>query len=1224
MVGGYGPVFKSTGKKLDVLTHNAIEEGYLPKDGTEAQLRDLIRRAVSGEKISPVYAEGVAEQLAEQSFAEHLAQQEEASQDEDYDPFLSLNELGYEIEDASSAGRSDITVALQNEVDALLFQAEDVGIDVDQIKADAATETEKGSQDDYLSATKQKLQTAISSRTTDSNGGSIAQDGSEGRGQTTIATSNRDSSQGDDRQAQSAEQGSEEGLTSYAPEDVKAEEARLEQIAKDKAKAEQATTILDAANITGKERIDVLKDVKQGAITPDELKAAYPAKDGKDSAAFATKKSKSSLPPIAQSVIDALINRISGVRKVASDARITVVTSPSELPVKILEQAKLEGIPEDEIHGVLYKGVAYIVRQNLKTKQDVEEVLLHEVLGHGGINALLGDAKNSVLSEAFARSGGIVGLRKVAMRLGVLKELNTRIPSGILTPRQQIDVVDEMLALAQGKSSKLQQAALEWWNTVRNHIIDALNTMGFTDTASKLDRFDASEAAVFLREMREAVLDGGDISGHGVAFMTKVGTESQAFKRWSNDAPVVQSEQAESYDFKTGEKVVVEAYHGTGRGDRVGTVFQRKRATSGPMAFFTSSPALASSYAIGKADTSRGLEDNPYESWFKFKVPGQRTPVSIDRAWYALTQEQRATVRERMPDIRQDDEGNVIYEKDGGDIGSYEWNLQQTQKGYDRGGNPLKAAVETWLNSGAVYGNEQDFMKVLKLAGFPVQYVEFDHPHETFPFVYKAIIAMNKPLVTNDIPSEVVAALDVAAKKDRSRAQAGGVDTWDKNTRTLKDWVSAFHEKEVNDPTYAWTSIPDKVTEVLKSLGYDGVIDRSGKGGGNEHPVYIPFSETQVKSEWNKGKFDSAKKDIFKSKTAESPKTPISQVRAAISKAYGNLLSQLEKRKLVIVTQTQEEAIEAAAQARSDKTGESVDSIKESLMASVNNSAAMRLWIGSRTVNDFLIPETAEYEGSTTGDLAYVPENNKVPSGPLRVTEGVAPESHRGRGIRHMAENALAQPSRKPDPITGDLAEDLMRQTVSVMRGVSHVHNDGSGFIFVNRSLKKAVVAQWRGNHYTVISVRPFQGDSISLWGNPEWIGRLTFPIHKPLADSSSEQITRANEPNPSRSGQEVNSEHFNLTPKSERSQPTVTIKKRRSIDIKRSADGHVQGFFDPQTGKSFLIADNLSSSQDARGAIAHEIIGRYVLHSFFGGSLAGILNRIHAINPRVRAVPNS
>lgn len=41
--------------------------------------------------------------------------------------------------------------------------------------------------------------------------------------------------------------------------------------------ATQATAALDAANVTGKERLDVLKDVKAGTLTPEEVKAAYPA-----------------------------------------------------------------------------------------------------------------------------------------------------------------------------------------------------------------------------------------------------------------------------------------------------------------------------------------------------------------------------------------------------------------------------------------------------------------------------------------------------------------------------------------------------------------------------------------------------------------------------------------------------------------------------------------------------------------------------------------------------------------------------------------------------------------------------------------------------------------------------------------------------------------------------------------------------------------------------------
>mgnify|MGYP000947758237 CR=1 FL=1 len=43
--------------------------------------------------------------------------------------------------------------------------------------------------------------------------------------------------------------------------------------------AAQATAILDAAEVKGKERIDILKDVKNGAITPEEVQAAYPAKE---------------------------------------------------------------------------------------------------------------------------------------------------------------------------------------------------------------------------------------------------------------------------------------------------------------------------------------------------------------------------------------------------------------------------------------------------------------------------------------------------------------------------------------------------------------------------------------------------------------------------------------------------------------------------------------------------------------------------------------------------------------------------------------------------------------------------------------------------------------------------------------------------------------------------------------------------------------------------------
>lgn len=363
--------------------------------------------------------------------------------------------------------------------------------------------------------------------------------------------------------------------------------------------------------------------------------------------------------------------------------------------------------------------------------------------------------------------------------------------------------------------------------------------------------FGDNPTAVFFQSAKEHIFDQ---------------TQSEPFTKWSNDAPFVAKEAAPTYDFKTGQKVVLEAYHGTGRPDRVGTVFNKKRATSGPMAFFTAEPKLASSYAEGKADTSLSYEDNNYANWFKFKGEGMRSPMDIERAWYHLDAETKAKIAETAPKLRLDDTESKVLVEEGNTSGngSYDYNLQQTQRGYDRRGNPLKALVEDWLNSGNLYDNEALFMDVLKAAGFPTKKVAYDSPHETFPFVYKTYIKMQKPLVTGDIPTEVITALEAAAKRDRSRAQAGGADTWDKNTRTLREWVSALKD-DSSPASYVWTSIPDKVTEVFKAFGYDGIIDYAGKGGAEQHPVYIPFEETQVKSAiGNKGKFDASKKDILK------------------------------------------------------------------------------------------------------------------------------------------------------------------------------------------------------------------------------------------------------------------------------------------------------------------------------------------------------------------------
>ena len=183
---------------------------------------------------------------------------------------------------------------------------------------------------------------------------------------------------------------------------------------------------------------------------------------------------------------------------------------------------------------------------------------------------------------------------------------------------------------------------------------------------------------------------------------------------------------------------------------------------------------------------------------------------------------------------------------------------------------------------------------------------------------------------------------------------------------------------------------------------------------------------------------------------------------------------------------------------------------------------------GYRTVNDSVIPETPEYEGNLTGDLAQVPAGKTVKAGPIRLSVGVAEGQHRGRGIEHMADNARRDTARAPTAETGELAEDLARQAVAVLRGVSTVHHDGRGYVFANHQMKQAVVAGWRGDHYSITTVRPFT-NAQNLWGNSERIGRLTFPIRDVAAASPSIAVARESTLHPDRLGLEVASERFDF-----------------------------------------------------------------------------------------------
>jgi hypothetical protein len=251
--------------------------------------------------------------------------------------------------------------------------------------------------------------------------------------------------------------------------------------------------------------------------------------------------------------------------------------------------------------------------------------------------------------------------------------------------------------------------------------------------------------------------------------------KSPEFKRWFGKSKVVD---------KDGKPLVV--YHGTQRPDRIGDVFRKDRATAGPMAFFTDDPELASSYALGKQDTSLSDGDREYGSWFKAKVPGTKELVPFDKTWRQMTRDQQEKMKALAGRVTLDDEGMAV------ELGPE--GLKTGNGGYVNAltgsrGDVVAALKDAWLTSGALFDDEGQFAKVLRLAGYPFK-VEEDFPNASYPAVMPVFLKISNPLVTDAIPDRVMTALKAALKKPGIAAQVRNqIRGWHKNDQNPDDWL---------------------------------------------------------------------------------------------------------------------------------------------------------------------------------------------------------------------------------------------------------------------------------------------------------------------------------------------------------------------------------------------------------------------------------------------------
>lgn len=290
-------------------------------------------------------------------------------------------------------------------------------------------------------------------------------------------------------------------------------------------------------------------------------------------------------------------------------------------------------------------------------------------------------------------------------------------------------------------------------------------------------------------------------------------------------------------------------YHGTSRADRVVYYFNPERATSGPMAYFTDDKDIAGNYARDKADTSIAY-DSEYDSYeTQFRVERNGKNMSVVELWNTLSARERNAITEKAKHITMDDDWeNVIFSEDAqyglGNFDAYELNAHR--------GNALHTLVDSWLTDGNIYGEEQKFLDVLKLVGIEdAKYMNPDYREEK---VYETYLNITNPFNTDSVDEKFLAEiyewLDNTDLEQYSKDTANA-DMWDKNSIDPYAWAERVKGDIENGTAHAWTSVPDVITDFLKSKGYDGIFDIGGKQGGVGHQVVIPFYPNQIKDVTN-------------------------------------------------------------------------------------------------------------------------------------------------------------------------------------------------------------------------------------------------------------------------------------------------------------------------------------------------------------------------------------
>ncbi len=162
-------LFKANdGMTLERATEKLIEGGYLKEGASHSDVISLVKKSITTPQYTAEGWDRIAQAEADARFEDHLAAQEEAAQNDDFDPFESLSADGFTTQDDVLAGYSEAEDPIKLQANADIANAEALGIDIDTLREESYEATKNGSEQDYLEHLSRAIASAIARSETNS------------------------------------------------------------------------------------------------------------------------------------------------------------------------------------------------------------------------------------------------------------------------------------------------------------------------------------------------------------------------------------------------------------------------------------------------------------------------------------------------------------------------------------------------------------------------------------------------------------------------------------------------------------------------------------------------------------------------------------------------------------------------------------------------------------------------------------------------------------------------------------------------------------------------------------------------------------------------------------------------------------------------------------------------------------------------------------------------